>query len=93
VTALYVMGLGFTVYTPELFATPYRMRASAICGATGRLATACVQYIVVAAFVAGGVPAVVGMLICLLVVQAIVVGIFDVETKGRSLEAIAATSG
>jgi putative MFS transporter len=94
VTALYVMGLGFTVYTPELFATPYRMRASAICGATGRLATACVQYVVVTAFVAGGVPAVVGMLICLLVAQAIVVGVFGVETKGRSLEAIAAgTSG
>lgn len=93
VTALYVMGLGFTVYTPELFATRYRMRAAAICGATGRLATACVQYIVIAAFVAGGVPAVVGMLICLLVVQAIVVGVFGVETKGRSLEAIAATNG
>lgn len=89
VASLYVMGLGFSVYTPELFATSYRMRAAAVCGATGRLATAGVQYIVIAAFATGGVPAVVGLLVCLLVFQAIVVGVFGVETKGRSLEAIA----
>jgi putative MFS transporter len=89
-TAIYVLlAIGFALHVPELFQTEYRMRGTAVCSTAGRLVTAGVQFIVVALFAWGGVAAVVGTLVALLVILAVVVALFDVETKQRSLEEIA----
>jgi len=88
-TAIYVLlAIGFALHIPELYQTEYRMRGTAVCSTAGRLVTAGVQYIVVALFAWGGVPAVVGTLVALLLTLAVVVALFGIETKQRSLEEI-----
>jgi putative MFS transporter len=88
-TAIYVLlAIGFALHIPELFQTEYRMRGTAVCSTAGRLVTAGVQYIVVFLFAWGGVPAVVGTLVALLLALAIAVALFGIETKQRSLEEI-----
>jgi putative MFS transporter len=77
------------IYVSELFPTEYRMRGVGICSAVGRFTSAFVQFIVVAIFTAGGVNAVVGSVTALLLFQAIIVGIFGIETKRKRLEDIA----
>ncbi len=89
-TALYVLlAIAFALHIPELFPTEYRMRGTAVCSTAGRLMTAVTQFIVIALFSWGGVAAVVGALVLLLVVLAIVILLFDIETKRLSLEQIA----
>jgi MFS transporter, putative metabolite:H+ symporter len=89
-TAIYVLlAIGFALHIPELYQTEYRIRGTAVCSTAGRLVTAAVQYIVVFLFGWGGVPAVVGTLAGLLLLLAIVITFFGIETKQRSLEQIA----
>jgi putative MFS transporter len=87
VTAIYVMlATGFAMHVPELFPTRYRLRGTAICATAGRIATALVQYVVVAIFAWQGLTGVLTTLAGILVLQAIVFLMFGIETKGRSLE-------
>ena len=83
-----ILAVAFALHVPELFATEYRMRGSGVCNTAGRIATAGVQYVVIAVFAAAGAPGVVGLLVGLLVLQAIVFAIWGVETAGQSLESI-----
>lgn len=75
------------IYLPELFDTRVRLRGVGLCGAVGRLATAAVQFLVVALFAWGGVPAITATLAGILGLQAIIVLILGPETRRTSLEA------
>ncbi len=86
---LLLLTLGISIYGPELFATDYRMRANGVGQAFGRLVTVFIPFAVVALFSGYGVLGVVGTLSALLVLAAIVVAVWGVETRHRSLEAIA----
>ncbi|MCP1847277.1 MULTISPECIES: MFS transporter [unclassified Bradyrhizobium] len=87
ITAIYVMlATGFAMHVPELFPTRYRLRGTAICATSGRIATALVQYVVVAIFAWQGLTGVLTTLAGILVFQAVVFLVFGFETKGRSLE-------
>jgi MFS transporter, putative metabolite:H+ symporter len=78
--------ISFTVYVPELFETRYRLRGTGLCGASGRLATSGVQFLVVYLYANGGLPSIIAMLVGLLVLEAIAVYFFGPETKQVSLE-------
>ena len=77
-------------YVPELFPTALRMRGNGVCNTVGRLTTIFVPYAVVALYAWGGVTAVLFGVEGTLIVLALAVGIFGVETSRRSLEQIAA---
>jgi MFS transporter, putative metabolite:H+ symporter len=94
VTSVYVIvAVGFALWVPELYETRYRMRGAGVCSTAGRLTTAGVQFVVVALFGWGGVSAVVGLLVVLLIIQALAFALFAIETKQRSLEKIAQEEG
>jgi len=78
--------IAFTVYVPELFDTPYRLRGTGLCSATGRLATSAVQFLVVYLYGLGGLAAIIAMLVGLLVLEAVIIQIFGDETNQVSLE-------
>jgi putative MFS transporter len=89
VTSIYVMlATGFAMYVPELFPTRYRLRGTAVCATAGRIATALVQFAVVAIFAWQGLIGVLSALAGVLVFQAIVFVLFGIETKGRALEEV-----
>jgi putative MFS transporter len=83
-----LLSVGFALYVPELFKTDFRMRGTAVCSTAGRLATALSQFVIVALFAWAGLVAVVGLLVGLLIVQAIVFLFFGIETRNLSLEEI-----
>ena len=76
----------FGIYTPELFPTAVRLRASGICHTFGRGATIVTPFIVVKLFQDHGVAGVMMLMIGLLTLQVVVVGLFGVEPRRRSLE-------
>ncbi len=87
VASLYTMiVVAQAIYVPELFPTEFRMRGTGVCSTAGRLTSAFIQYGVVALFAWGGVNAVVGTVAAVLIFQALVIGIFGIETKKRALE-------
>jgi putative MFS transporter len=89
VTCIYaIIALGFAVYVPELFPTAYRLRGAGLCGTSGRIASAGVQFVVVALFARAGLAGVVALLVGILLVQAFVMFAFGIETARRSLEAL-----
>src|SRR5262249_18017417 len=89
VTAIYVMlATGFAMHVPELFPTRYRLRGTAICATAGRIATALVQFAVIAIFSWKGLVGVLVTLAGILLFQAVVFMIFGFETKGRALEEV-----
>lgn len=59
-----------------------------MCSTAGRIATACVQYVVIWLFAIGGLTGAVRLLVSLLVVQAVVFAVFGIETARRPLEEI-----
>lgn len=83
-----ILAVGFALHVPELFRTEYRLRGTAVCSTVGRLATGGVQYIVIWLFATSGLSGVVGLLVGMLLLQALVVAAFGIETAGRSLESI-----
>jgi putative MFS transporter len=83
-----ILAVGFALHVPELFRTEYRLRGTAVCSTAGRIATACVQYVVVWLFALGGLTGVVSLLVGLLLVQAAAFALFGIETAGQPLEAI-----
>ena len=89
VTCVYVMvAVAWALYIPELFPTEIRMRGSGFCNTMGRLMTIVTPQIVPIIFVAAGVLGVVTMLAALLLVQAVAVAFFGIETRRCSLEAL-----
>lgn len=84
--------ISFTVYVPELFETRYRLRGTGLCGACGRLATSAVQFLVVYLYANGGLAAIMGMLVGLLLLEACAVQFFGEETKQVSLEEAASSN-
>jgi putative MFS transporter len=91
ISALYTMiVVAQAIYVPELFPTEFRMRGTGVCSTAGRLTSAFIQFGIVALFTWGGVNAVVGTVAAVLLFQAVVIAIFGVETKKRTLEDISA---
>jgi putative MFS transporter len=89
-TLTYLMvALGIATYIPELFATENRMRANGIAGCAGRLSGIVAPQIVVLMYATGGIKNVLSMIIGALILMALVLAVFGVETNRRSLEEIA----
>jgi len=89
VTCVYVMvAIAWALYVPELFPTEIRMRGAGFCNTMGRLMTISTPQIVPVIFVRAGVLGVVGMLAALLLIAAIAVAFFGIETRHQSLEAL-----
>jgi putative MFS transporter len=89
VTCVYVMvAVAWALYVPELFPTEIRMRGAGFCNTMGRLMTIVTPQIVPVIFVRAGVVAVVALMAALLLIQAIAVAFFGIETRQRSLEAL-----
>jgi putative MFS transporter len=91
VVPIYVLvALLFGIYVPELFPTEIRLRASGICNTFGRAATIGTPFLVVALFGSRGVTGVLAFMIALLVLQIAAIAGWGVETRGRTLEEVAA---
>jgi MFS transporter, putative metabolite:H+ symporter len=89
-TLTYLMvALGIATYIPELFATENRMRANGIAGCAGRITGILAPQLVVVLFATGGVKQVLMVIVAVLIVMAVVLTVFGVETNQRSLEDIA----
>jgi putative MFS transporter len=89
VTCVYVMvAIAWALYVPELFPTELRMRGAGLCNSAGRIMTIVTPQIVPLIFVSAGVVGVVAMLSALLLIQAVAVAFFGIETKQRPLEAL-----
>lgn len=78
----------FAIYVPELFPTEVRLRATGICNTIGRGSTIVTPFVAVALYRSYGVGGVLSLMIGLLVVQIMVVLLFGIEPKKRSLEEI-----
>jgi putative MFS transporter len=90
IVAIYVQtAILFGVYTPELFPTEIRLRASGICNTLGRGATVVSPFIVGALMASYKLPGVVWLMIGLVVVQIVVVWAWGVEPRNRGLEDVA----
>lgn len=90
ITAVYVMvAIGWALYVPELFPTEIRMRGAGFCNTAGRMATIVTPQIIVPLFAAAGVGGVIALVDFLLLLLALMVGVFGIETREKSLEALA----
>jgi putative MFS transporter len=89
VTAVYVL-VAFTwaLYVPELFPTEIRMRGAGFCNTAGRMMTIITPQLIVPLFMTAGVNGVIALVAGLLLVQALLVGAFGIETRKKSLEAL-----
>lgn len=87
-TTMYFCGtLGFSAYVPELFPTGLRLRGCGVASVAGRAASIAAPQLVALLYAqGGGVMGVTLSLSGLLLVQAIVVGLFGKETTGVELE-------
>jgi putative MFS transporter len=89
--AIYVLvALLYGVYTPELFPTEVRLRASGICNMLGRGATIVSPFIVIALFKGYGVGGVTTFMIGLLILQIAAVWFWGIEPARRGLEELSA---
>jgi putative MFS transporter len=86
----FLMTVGIGTYVNELFDTRYRLRAVGICSTFGRGAAMVTPFVVVAAFNYAGLMGVIGSLSAELVVLIIVLLAIGIETRGQTLEEIAA---
>jgi MFS transporter, putative metabolite:H+ symporter len=87
IVSIYIqVALLYGVYTPELFPTEVRLRASGICNMFGRGATIVSPFIVIALFKAYGVAGVTAFMTGLLLLQILAVAAWGVEPARRSLE-------
>jgi MFS transporter, putative metabolite:H+ symporter len=83
-----IVALAVACYIPELFGTRYRLRGNGFCAVLGRVASFCAPGITVMLYEAGGIRYVAFSVAALLVLQAIVVRAFGIETRSQSLEVI-----
>jgi putative MFS transporter len=82
----------YGVYTAEIFPTEVRLTANGICNFFGRGFTVVTPFIIFPLFKTYGVEGVVWLMIGLLVVQIVAVALWGVETRQRTLEAVAAAT-
>lgn len=86
-TCIYAMvAIAFALYVPELFPTGIRMRGVGFCNAIGRFMTIVTPLIVPVVFDVAGVLGIIAALSGLLLLQAVAVAFFGIETKRLSLE-------
>jgi putative MFS transporter len=91
VIPIYVLtALLFGIYIPELFPTEIRLRGSGICNTFGRAATIGTQFLIVPLFERYGMAGVLALMIALLVLQIVAMAGWGIETRGRTLEDVAA---
>jgi MFS transporter, putative metabolite:H+ symporter len=83
-----IVALAVACYIPELFGTRYRLRGNGFCAVLGRIASFCAPAITLMTYEAGGIRYVAFSVATLLVLQALVVLVFGVETRSQSLEVI-----
>ena len=81
-----MIGAGWATYVPELFPTELRMRGAGICNTAGRIVSIFMPYAVVGLFETFGVVGVAVTLAGILVITALMVGLFGIETRNRTLE-------
>jgi len=85
--AIFVLyALLFGIYIPEMFPTEVRLRAAGLCNTFGRGATIFTPFIVIALFDTNGIAGVIWAMSGCLAVLALVVLIFGLEPRQRSLE-------
>jgi putative MFS transporter len=84
------MAMGITIYAPELFPTAYRLRGNAAGNVAGRITSMTAPYATMPLFDHFGVAGVTVTLAGLSVAVALIVAVFGVETRRRSLEHIGA---
>jgi putative MFS transporter len=77
------------VYAPELWPTETKMRGSGISNAIGRIVAICMPYLIAWLLTDFGVTAVFLVLGILLSLCALVLSVFGIETRGKSVEEIA----
>ncbi|ABE36193.1 sugar (and other) transporter family protein [Paraburkholderia xenovorans LB400] len=93
VSALYAfVAVAWASYLPELFPTRIRLRASAVCNVTGRLAAIAMPFAVVQLYAKFGVFGVVGALGGILLAQAAVIALLGIDTNNVSLEELTGQS-
>jgi len=83
-----LMALLFGIYIPELFPTEVRLRAAGICNTFGRGATIVTPFAVIYLFDQHGLAWVITAMVAMLSLLALVVLVFGVEPRQRSLEEI-----
>ena len=81
-----MIGIGWAIYIPELFPTEVRMRGAGSVNTVGRIVSIATPYAVVALFGAWGISGVVLTLSAILLLTALTVAFFGIETRRRSLE-------
>ncbi len=84
-----VVALGLASYVPELFPTGYRLRGTGIAMTAGRAGAAIVPWFTVWAYQRGGIPLILGCFCGLLMLQAVAVLVFGIDTENRTLEELA----
>jgi putative MFS transporter len=90
VTVLYILvALAFALYVPELFPTDVRMRGAGFCNMVGRMMTIVTPFMVAPIFREYGITGVVALMVAFLAFETLVVAVLGIETKKKSLEAIA----
>ena len=90
VSAVYALvALCFGLYVPELFPTDIRMRGAGVCNTLGRMMTIVTPYFVVGLYGGYGIVGVVSLMVFLLILQMAAILVFGIDTRGRSLEALA----
>ncbi len=82
--------VSFAMFVPELFPTEVRLRGTGICNTVGRIVGALTPLVIVPLYQSEGIIGVVMLMVGALVAQAIVVGVWAVEPRHQSLEALAA---
>jgi putative MFS transporter len=83
-----IVALAVACYIPELFGTRYRLRGNGFCAVLGRIASFCAPAITLLMYRTGGIRYVAFSVATLLVLQALVVLMFGIETRSQSLEVI-----
>jgi len=78
--------IAFSLYVPELFETRFRLRGSGLCNAIGRLSSAGLQYAIPPIVAFAGLGGIAYALSGTLVLQAVIVGVFGIETRRKALD-------
>lgn len=87
VSSVYAMvAIAFYGYVPELFPTSLRLRGAGFANMWGRATSIGTPYVILALFAAGGLPAVLGLVVAALLVLVVAVALLPVEMARAPLE-------
>lgn len=85
--------LSFAIYVPELFPTEVRMRGAGFCNTMGRGMVVLTPYLVVPLFQSAGIAGVIILVVGFLLIAALAVAFFGVETRQVALEKLRPSLG